>query len=101
MEKPTNSNKSNWTRVAKNIFVHTAGSGEKIYSLRYYHKGRHVMEVVGPVSLHQAREALRARRGDLARGKFDIHKRKPHPFSAVVEKYRQHIAARSLRGNGY
>lgn len=91
----------NWKRVAKNIFMHTTIGGEKIYALRYYHKGRHVMKLVGPVSLHQAKEALRVRRGDLARGKFDLHKRKLHPFSAVVTKYRQHIAARGLQGNGY
>jgi integrase len=60
--------------------------GENYYIL-YYYDGRRIREKVGP-DYDEALDAFYSRKGDIVKGKFDLHKVKPSPlFEHFTEKY--------------
>ena len=84
--------------MAKGIFERKWSQGDVTYYLRYQFQGKDIKERVGRKSRgftrEMAREALKARLGEIAQGRFNLEKtRKPVPFSKLVEGYREYAAS--------
>ena len=80
--------------MAKGIYERRGKNGDITYYVRYQFQGTDIKERVGRKSRgftrEMAREALKSRLGDIARGQFNLEKtRKPVPFSKLVERYRE------------
>ncbi len=80
--------------MAKGIYERKGYHGDVTYYIRYQFQGTDIKERVGRKSRgftrEMAREALKSRLGDIARGQFNLEKtRKPVPFSKLVERYRE------------
>ena len=80
--------------MAKGIYEREGKNGDVTYYIRYQFQGTDIKERVGRKSRgftrEMAREALKSRLGDIARGQFNLEKtRKPVPFSKLVERYRE------------
>ena len=80
--------------MAKGIYERKGHHGDVTYYIRYQFQGTDIKERVGRKSRgftrEMAREALKSRLGDIARGQFNLEKtRKPVPFSKLVERYRE------------
>lgn len=59
----------------------------KNYYILYHYQGRRIREKVGP-DYNDALDAFYSRKGDIARGKFDLHKVYPSPlFEDFAQKY--------------
>jgi integrase len=90
--------------MAKGIYERTGKNGDVTYYIRYQFKAvgeggtfsvKDLKEKVGRKSRgftrEMAKEALKAREGEIAQGRFNLEKsRKPHPFSELVERYHKH-----------
>ena len=81
--------------MAKDIYERKGLNGDVIFYIRYQFQLTDIKERVGRKSRgftrDRAKEALKARLGDIAQGKFNLEKtRKPHPFSKLVERYREY-----------
>lgn len=68
------------------------------YYIRYQYDGTDIKERVGRKSggftKEVAKDALKARLGEIAQGRFNLEKtRKPVPFSRLVERYREYGAS--------
>ncbi|MBI2988094.1 MAG: site-specific integrase [Deltaproteobacteria bacterium] len=80
--------------MAKGIYEREGKNGDVTYYIRYQFQGTDIKERVGRKSRgftrETAKEALKSRLGDIARGQFNLEKtRKPVPFSKLVERYRE------------
>jgi integrase len=79
--------------MAKGIFERR-GKNDVTFYIRYQYQGRDIKERVGRKSRgftrELAKEALKSRLGDMARGQFNLEKtRRPIPFSKLAEQYRE------------
>ena len=79
---------------ANGIYERKGRHGDVTYYIRYKFEGTDIKERVGRKSRgfnrEMAREALKSRLGDMARGHFNLEKmRKPVPFSKLAERYRE------------
>jgi len=84
--------------MAKGIYERKGQHGDLTYYIRYQFQGTDIKERVGRKSRgfnrETAKEALKSRLGDIARGQFSLEKtRKPVPFSKLVERYREFAAS--------
>ncbi len=93
--------------MAKGIYERKGKSGDVTYYVRYQFKTvdadgretiRDLKEKVGRKSRgftrELAKEALKAREGELVQRRFNLEKvKKPHPFSELVERYHKHAAS--------
>jgi integrase len=63
------------------------------YYIDYYFEGRRVREMVGP-SWKQAQDALNARKGEIAQGKFELESKRPSPrLKDFSERYLEYSRA--------
>jgi integrase len=90
--------------MAKGIYERRGKNGDVTFYIRYQFKTvdahgvefiKDLKEKVGRKSRgftrELAREALRAREGEIAQGRFNLEKvRKPHPISELIERYHKH-----------
>ena len=90
--------------MAKGIYERKGKNGDVTFYIRYQFKTvtaegvefiKDLKEKVGRKSRgftrELAREALRAREGEIAQGRFNLEKvRKPHPVSELIERYHKH-----------
>jgi integrase len=84
--------------MAKGIYERKGKNGDVTYYVRFQYQLTDIKERVGRKSRgftrEMAKEALRARLGEVAQGRFDLEKtRKPVPFSKLAERYREYGAA--------
>jgi site-specific recombinase XerD len=84
--------------MARGIYERKGRNGDITYYTRYQYNGTDIKERVGRKSRgftkELAKDALKARLGEIAQGRFNLEKtRKPVPFSALVERYRQWAAS--------
>src|SRR5215813_7014428 len=84
--------------MAKGIYVRKGKKGDFTYYIRYQYQGKDIKECVGRKSRgftkEMAKDALKARLGEIAKGRFNLDKtRKPIPFSRLVERYREYGAS--------
>ena len=84
--------------MAKGIYERKGRNGDITYYIRYQYDGTDIKERVGRKSRGFTKEltkdALKARLGEIAQGRFNLEKtRKPVPFSALVERYREWAAS--------
>ena len=84
--------------MAKGICVRKCKNGDITYYIRYQYQGKDNKEYVGRKSRgftkEVAKDALKARLGEIAQGRFNLDKtRKPIPFSRLVERYREYGAS--------
>jgi hypothetical protein len=80
--------------MSKGIYERKGKGGDVTYYIRYQYQLTDIKERVGRKSRRFARElakeALKSRLGDIAKGHFNLEKvRKPVPFSKLAEKYRE------------
>ena len=80
--------------MAKGICERRGNNGDVTYYIRYQYQLTDIKERVGRKSRgftrEMAKDALKSRLGDIARGHFNLEKvRKPVPFSNLVEKYKE------------
>lgn len=76
--------------MAKGIYERKGKHGDVCFYIRYQFQGTDIKERVG----RRSREALKARLGEMAQGRFSLEKtRKPVPFSKLVEHYREYGAS--------
>ena len=80
--------------MARGIMQRKGKDGDLTYYIRYQFSGKDVRERVGRKSRgftrEMAKEALKSRLGEIAQGRFNLGKtRKPVPFSALAERYRE------------
>ena len=83
--------------MAKGIYQRK-GKKDITYYIRYQFHGKDIKEPVGKKSLgctkEWAKDALKARLGEIAQGRFNLAKtRKPVPFSCLMERYREWAAS--------
>jgi integrase len=81
--------------MAKGIYERPGKNGDITYYIRYEYQGKDIKEKVGRrsrgFSRELAKQALKARMGDMVRGQFNLEKvRKPVPFSTLVARYREY-----------
>jgi len=84
--------------MAKGIYERKGKQGDLTYYIRYQFQGTDIKERVGRKSRgftrEMAKEALKSRLGDIARGQFSLEKsRKPVPFSKLAERYREYASS--------
>jgi integrase len=84
--------------MAKGIYLRKGKNGDVTYYIRYKFQRTDKKERLGSKSRgftrEMAKEALRSRLGDIARGQFNLDKtRRPIPFSKLVEDYREYGAS--------
>jgi hypothetical protein len=96
-----NGDKLQWLR---GIYERKGKNGDITYYIRYQFKRKSaegietikdIKEKVGRKSRgctrEMAKEALRAREGEIAQGRFSLERvRKPHPVSELIERYHKH-----------
>ena len=74
-----------------------------IWFLDYYAVGRRIRESTGSTSKEFAKRALKARRGDVARGKFGFGK--THTMNVLAERFLEHcknrLRSETLDSYGY
>jgi integrase len=80
---------------ANGIMERKGNKGEITFYIRYQFNGKDIRERVGRKALgftrDMAKDALRARLGEIAQGRFSLEKtRKPVPFSQLAERYREY-----------
>src|SRR5215813_4069328 len=80
--------------MAKGIYERKGLKGDVTYYIRYQVDLRDIKERVGTKSRgftrEMAKDALKARLGEIAQGRFNLEKaRKPVPFSKLAERYRE------------
>jgi hypothetical protein len=80
--------------MAKGIYERKGLNGDVTYYIRYQVDGTDIKERVGRKSRgftrEMAKDALKARLGEIAQGRFNLEKaRKPVPFSKLAERYRE------------
>ena len=80
--------------MAKGIYERKGKNGDVTYYIRYQADGTDIKERVGRKSRgftrEMAKDALKSRLGDVARGHFNLEKvRKPVPFSKLAERYKE------------
>ena len=80
--------------MSKGIYERKGNSGDVTYYIRYQYQLTDIKERVGRKSRgftrELAKEALKSRLGDFAKGHFNLEKvRKPVPFSKLAEKYKE------------
>ena len=80
--------------MAKGIYTRKGRKGDVTFYIRYQVDGADIKERVGRKSRgftrEMAKDALKSRLGDIARGHFNLEKvRKPVPFSKLAERYRE------------
>jgi len=83
--------------MAQGIYPRKGKNGDITYYIRYQYDGKDIKERVGRKSRgftkEMAKDALKARLGEIAQGRFNLEKtRKPVPFSRLVERYREYGA---------
>ena len=83
--------------MAKGIYERKGRNGDVTYYIRYQADGTDIKERVGRKSRgftrELAKDALKTRLGDVARGHFNLEKvRKPVPFSKLAERYKEFAA---------
>jgi site-specific recombinase XerD len=83
--------------MANGIYERKGRNGVTYY-IRYQYDGTDIKERVGRKSRgftkEVAKDALKARLGEIAQGRFNLEKtRKPVPFSRLVERYREYGAS--------
>src|SRR4030095_8936319 len=90
--------------MAKGIYERKGKHGDITYYIRYQYKTTNVegleiikdlKEKVGSKSRgftrEKAREALKAREGEIAQGRFNLEKiRKPYPLLELLQRYHKH-----------
>src|SRR5690349_150798 len=90
--------------MAKGIYERKGKNGDVTYYIRYQFKTlngdgietiKDLKEKVGRKSRgctrNIAKEALKAREGEIAQGRFNLEQvRKPHPISDLIERYHKH-----------
>src|SRR5215467_1075512 len=81
--------------MARGIMQRKGKDGDITYYIRYQFSGKDVRERVGRKSRgftrEMAKEALKARLGEIAQGRFNLDKaRKPHTFGELIERYLKH-----------
>ena len=79
---------------ANGIYERRGKHGDVTFYIRYQFQGTDIKERVGRKSRgftrELAKEALKSRLGDMARGHFNLEKiRRPVPFSKLAERYRE------------
>ena len=79
---------------ANGIYEREGKSGDVTYYIRYQYERTDIKERVGRKSRgftrEMAKDALKSRLGDVARGQLNLEKvRKPVPFSKLAERYRE------------
>jgi len=78
-------------KKSKNVFLREYASGARTWFIRYSFNGRQVKEKVGadgPVTARMAKEALKARLGEIAKGKFSLAQAKAFPaFSKALDDF--------------
>ena len=84
--------------MAKGIYERKGLNGDVTYYIRYQVDGTDIKERVGRKSRgftrEMAKDALRARLGEITQGRFNLEKtRKPIPFSKLAERYREYGAS--------
>src|SRR5215510_11509624 len=84
--------------MAQGIYPRKGKKGDFTYYIRYQYQGKDIKECVGRKSRgftkEMAKDALKARLGEIAQGRFNLEKtRKPVPFSRLVERYREYGAS--------
>ena len=82
---------------ANGIYQRKGRHGAITYYIRYQFNGVDIKERVGKKSqgftTELAKDALRSRLGDIARGQFNLEKtRRPVPFSRLAEQYREFVS---------
>src|SRR5215468_10150247 len=80
--------------MAKGIYERKGKNGDVTYYIRYQVDLTDIKERVGRKSRgftrEMAKDALKARLGEIAQGRFNLEKaRKPVPFSKLAERYRE------------
>jgi integrase len=80
--------------MSRGIYERNGKNGDVTYYIRYQYQLTDIKERVGRKSRgftrELAKEALKSRLGDIAKGHFNLEKvRKPVPFSKLAEKYRE------------
>jgi len=88
--------------MAKGIYERKGKQGDVTFYIRYQFQGTDIKERVGRKSRgftrEMAKEALKSRLGDIARGQFSLEKsRKPVPFSTLLQRYDEY-AKNNWRG---
>src|ERR1044071_5320092 len=83
--------------MAKGIMERKGKNGDITYYIRYQFQGKDVRERVGRKSRgfnrEMAKEALRSRLGEIARGRFGLSQiQRPHSFDELAERYHKHAA---------
>jgi integrase len=81
--------------MANGIMVRKGRNGDLTFYIRYQAAGKDIRERVGRKSLgftrEMAKDALKARLGEIAQGRFNIEKtRKSVPFSTLIVEYRKY-----------
>jgi integrase len=84
--------------MAKGIYERKGKNGDVTYYIRYQYQLTDIKERVGRKSRgftrETAKDALKSRLGDIAKGHFNLEKvRKPVPFSKLAERYREFAGA--------
>ncbi len=84
-------------RKTKGVFLRKYKTGARTWYIRYTFQGRQVKEKVGPdgaVTERMAKEALKARLGEIATGKFSLPKAKTFPlFGKALDDFLVHHSA--------
>ena len=80
--------------MSRGIYERKGKNGDVTYYIRYQVDGTDIKERVGRKSRgftrEMAKNALKARLGEIAQGRFNLEKaRKPVPFSKLAERYRE------------
>jgi integrase len=83
--------------MGNGIYERRGKKGDVTFYIRYEYQGKDIKEKVGRksrgFSREMAKQALKARMGDMVRGQFNLEKvRKPVAFSALVSRYREYAA---------
>jgi len=81
--------------MAKGIYERKGQGGDVTYYIRYQFRGTDIKERVGRKSRGftraTAKNALKSRLGDIARGQFSLEKtRRPVPFSTLLKQYEEY-----------
>lgn len=83
--------------MAKGIYERKGLNRDVTHYIRYQVDGTDIKERVGRKSRgftrEMAKEALKARLGEIAQGRFNEKTRKPIPFSKLAERYREYGAS--------
>lgn len=84
--------------MAKGIYTRRGKKGDLTFYIRYQVQGIDIKERVGRKSRgftkEAAKDALKARLGELAQGKFNLDRaRRPVPFSQLTKRFHEYAKA--------